>query len=356
MNVLLTGATGFLGTMIANRLAEKDHAVYTLIRNVTKAEEWLETLPSKTQNAVHFVYGDLMKPSGGLTEQRIGELSGEIDSVIHSAAYLSFDDTERDKVFQINYEGTKELLRLSERLNVSTFLHVSTAYTLGKNDTGIETLYKPEDQDFVNVYEESKCYAEHEVMAYQNRFHVAVLRPAIIVGNSETGQADSTFGLYGVMRAVELMKRHVQKRLSKIDSFKIVVNEADKTHLVPVDYVADLVTGALTESENGTIYHLTNPLPPTNGLIMSAIRDGFNFPELEWISFDKTDQLTKLEQKMNEPLAVFEPYLSRTVDFTDENTRLLLNRLNMNSLKMDREMLDRIVSGFRNRNTEPEHV
>lgn len=357
MNVLLTGATGFLGTDIAERLAKKGHTVYTLIRNEAKANDWLRTLSSKTQEAVRFVIGDLMKPSGGLTETRITALSGEIDSVIHSAAYLSFDASERDRVFQINYDGTKELLHLADRLDVKTFLHVSTAYTLGRDNAGVESLYAPDNRDFVNAYEESKCYAEHEVMAYQDRFHVAVLRPAIIVGNSKTGEADSTFGLYGVMRAVELMKRHVQKKhRSTLDSFKIVISEKDKTHLVPVDYVADIVTGALTNSSNGSIYNITNPSPPTNGMIMSAIRDGFNFKELEWISFNETDQLSKLEQKMNEPLAVFEPYLNRTIDFADKNTKVLLERMHLSSLAMDRDMLDRIVSGFRNRHTEPERV
>lgn len=357
MNVLLTGATGFLGTIITNRLAEKGHDVYTLIRNEAKAAEWLATLPVQTQRAVHFVYGDLMKPSGGLTDKRIGQLKDKVDSVIHSAAYLSFDDNERETVFQINHQGTKELLNLSERLNIATFLHVSTAYTLGRGEEGLETLYNPENREFVNAYEESKCYAEHDVMSYQNKFHVAILRPAIIVGNSETGDADSTFGLYGVMRAVELMKRHVQKqRGPKPDSIKIVVSEDEKTHLVPVDYVAEIVTGALTKSVNGSVYNVTNPHPPTNGMIMTAIRDGFNFQELEWIPFSQTEKLTKLEQKMNDPLAVFEPYLNRTIDFADKNTRFLLDRLQLNSLAMDREMLDRIVAGFQKRNSEPEHV
>ncbi|SES31030.1 SDR family NAD(P)-dependent oxidoreductase [Salisediminibacterium halotolerans] len=357
MNVLLTGATGFLGTIITNRLAEKGYEIYALIRNETKAKDWLDTLSLNTKKAVHFVYGDLLKPSGGLTDKRINELTGKIDSVIHSAAYLSFDDNERETVFQINRQGTRELLKLAEKLDISTFLHVSTAYTLGRGKEGFEALYQPENREFVNAYEESKCYAEHDVMSYQEKFHVAVLRPAIIVGNSETGDADSTFGLYGVMRAVELMKRHVQKqRNSKLDSFKIVVSDEEKTHLVPVDYVAEIVTGALTKSVNGSVYNVTNPYPPTNGMIMSAIRDGFDFQELEWVSFDQTEQLTKLEQKMNEPLAVFEPYLNRTIDFSEKNTRALLDRLQLNSLAMDRAMLDRIVAGFRHRNEQPEHV
>ena len=357
MNVLVTGATGFLGTVLVNRLAGKGHTVYTLIRNRERAEAWLDGLPNVTQRAVRLVEGDVMKPLAGLEESQIRELKGSIDTVIHSAAYLSFDEAERERVFESNLEGTKGLLDAAERLDVRQFLHVSTAYTLGMDDAGAETLYETEGREFVNAYEESKCHAEHEVLSRTDRYHVAILRPAIIVGDSETGEADSTFGLYGVMRAVELMKRHSEKSRTKAaDASTIVVSEEDETHLVPVDYVADVTVGAVTESENGCIYHVTNPNPPTNGMIMKAIQKGFDFPELKWVPFEAADHLSRLEQKMNEPLAVFEPYLNRTISFSHDNTNALLKRMNHPPLAMDSDMLERIVKGYRNRHVKAEEV
>lgn len=357
MNVFVTGATGFLGTVLIKRLAGKGHTVYTLIRNRERAEDWLDGLPKKTQEAVRFVEGDVMKPLAGLQESQIDALKGTIDTVIHSAAYLSFDASERERVLESNFEGTKGLLDAAERLGVRQFLHVSTAYTLGMDDVGVETLYETKGREFVNAYEESKCHAEHEVLSRQDRFCVAILRPAIIVGDSETGEADSTFGLYGVMRAVELMKRHSEKdRTKAADASTIVVSDEDETHLVPVDYVADLIVGAVTESENGLIYHVTNPNPPTNGMIMKAIQKGFEFPELTWVPFEAADRLSRLEQKMNEPLAVFEPYLNRTIAFSHDNTDRLLKRMNHPPLNMDSAMLERIVRGYRKRHVNAEEV
>ncbi|PYZ93456.1 short-chain dehydrogenase [Salipaludibacillus keqinensis] len=350
MNVFVTGGTGFLGMDLVNRLVEEGHDVYVLVRSQKKADQLFNRLSQKEQEQVHIIEGDLGKEKLGLSVVNMKELTGTIDAVYHSAAYLSFDPNDRDALFEINVQGTKNLLALAEQMQVSKFIHVSTAYTLGDRKEGFEQLY-PLDSNFVNAYEESKCHAEHAVMSYQDRFDVHIMRPAIIIGDSETGEADTNFGMYGVMRAVELLKKKMARSRDSLSDkkMKILVGLEDTTHIVPVDYITKLLVAGLTRAKKNHVYNLVNPSPPDNHLIMEAIKEGMDFQAIELIPYEDYSTLSLEELKLNEPLQVFKPYLNRTIYFHDDNTRDLLAKANEPSLEMDRPMLLRIVRGFRDR-------
>ncbi|WP_188207910.1 SDR family oxidoreductase [Alkalibacillus aidingensis] len=345
MNILITGGTGFLGTILVKRLVQKQHQVYVLVRNQSKLEALYKHFNEQERQQIKVVEGDLLDENLGISSSVLAELAKKIDAIYHTAAYLSFDEEERQRVFDINLTGTKRVLELATSLDVDKFIHVSTAYTLGEQTIGEEKLHST-NRSFVNTYEESKCHAEHLVMSYQGQMNVMIMRPAIIIGDSFTGEADTTFGLYGILRTVKLLKKKVERKGEPKQNFRLLIEKDTVSNLVPVDFVINMLMLGLTYGEDGKIYHITNPNPPTNGEIFDAIRKGLDFPHVEIVSYSEANELTEEERKLNQPLEVFEQYLNRSITFKRENTKRLLKQANEADLSMDQEMLLRIIKGF----------
>ncbi|WP_253719429.1 SDR family oxidoreductase, partial [Staphylococcus aureus] len=103
---------------------------------------------------------------------------------------------------------------------------------------------------------------------------VSIFRPSIIVGDSETGEADSEFTLYGFMRALDVFKRRIARSSDKADVIYRVVGSKNATsNFVPVNYVADILALAASKAEAGKIYNITNPSPATNYDLLSLIKN-----------------------------------------------------------------------------------
>jgi nucleoside-diphosphate-sugar epimerase len=347
MNILITGATGFLGKQLTLKLLSEGHNVYALARNKRKGEKLKLEVPSTVERNLTIIEGNLSEKQAGVSEEQIQALQGKIDTVYHSAAYLSFDEEERDKTFRINVDGTQHIIELAKEIHAPNFFYVSTAYTLGTKLHATETLHS-KDQSFVNAYEESKCHAEHLVCSYKNTFHIKIFRPSIILGNSKTGEADTSFALYGVIRGLEILKkRTARKKELQRRTYKFLCTEETSQNFIPVDYVVDVLTAALKTDHAETIYHITNSNPPTNRLLFEMIKEKLNFPNIEMVPSDYDGELTKEEQMFNAPMSVFRPYWSKNISFNDENTQELLRKSGLNHLDMDKAMIERILYGNR---------
>ncbi|WP_240620438.1 SDR family NAD(P)-dependent oxidoreductase [Peribacillus acanthi] len=346
MNIFITGATGFLGSNLVKKLVEEHHDVYVLVRNQNKLESLYKKLNVNHRNQIHVIEGELSREYLGIPSSILHKMMGKIDAIYHMAAFLSFDEEKREEVLDMNIKGTQYVLDLAEILKVKKFIHVSTAYTLGTRIKGLETLY-PLDSTFINSYEESKCHAEHLVMSYKEVFDVMIMRPAIIIGDSNTGEADTTFGLYGILRTVELLKKRVQKRdtLGQ-ENYRLVIEKDTVSNLVPVNYVTKALVLGLKHGRKNTIYNITNPKAPTNEIVFEAIREGLEFPFITIVSQSQIGVLTDYEMKLNQPLEVFKDYLNRSIIFESDNTRELLEIENEAELNLDKEMLLRIIKGF----------
>jgi nucleoside-diphosphate-sugar epimerase len=355
MTILLTGATGFVGKQLTLSLLENGHKVYALVRNPRKAENLLTSMPFHLREQLHLVEGDITQEQAGISEEILQSLTQKIETVYHMAAYLSFKDNEKEKTFRINLDGTKNILELAKRFKVKRFFHVSTAYTLGEKSEAKEELH-PVDQKFNNYYEESKCQAEHLVFRYNEFFKVNIFRPSIIIGDSRTGEADSTFALHGIIRSFELLKRRGERQKDPRNSFKFLCNKEVPQNFVPVDYVVAVLTAALSHSKENAIYHITNPNPPTNQLIFDQIRDALEMWNIEMVPTDYQGELTKEEIKFNEPISVFYPYWERSLDFDDYNTKLMLKVGEIKPLNLTEDSLRRIITGNKDTKRETLHA
>ncbi|NLP50428.1 SDR family oxidoreductase [Bacillus sp. RO1] len=344
MNIFLTGATGFLGGRLIRNLLEGEHTVYILARNMKKATALKENLPDSLQERVTILKGDIVKPEFGLSADQFAAITNKIDIFYHLAALVKFDHHLRDTLMEMNYQGTKHALEVATTIGVKRFIHVSTAYTVGVSNAGKEELYNLQ-QNFNNPYEESKALAEHEVMRYQGVMDVSIFRPAIIVGDSKTGEADSNFTLYGFMRGLEIFKRKLERKNYE-EKVHLIGSKDGTSNLVPVDYVADILTIAAQKAEKNTIYNITNPTPPTNREILETIKEHLQFHSLGIYEKDTNFSLTSVELQLNSMIDVFGPYLDRSISFSDQNTQKLLKDSPVSHLNMTKEILEIIIRAY----------
>ncbi|MBM7580935.1 SDR family NAD(P)-dependent oxidoreductase [Jeotgalibacillus terrae] len=342
MNIMLTGATGFVGSKLMLSLLDKGHTLYPVVRSRKKINQFIEKIPSDQTERIHPVEGDITQPDFGITEAE--SLNGKIDILYHTAAFLSFDPKDREKTFTANVDGTAHALELAEKLQIPALYHVSTAYTSGLSDIAAEEIHSTE-RAFVNDYEESKNHAEHIVWEKRNEMKISIFRPSIIVGDTSTGEADTTFALYGLLKAVALLKKLIARgRVSEDKMIKLLCDPEAANNVVPVNYVVDVLTAAADHAEAGTIYHISNNKAPDNATVMEWIREESGVENLS-VTADAVD-LSEEDAVINAPMSVFHSYLSRTVVFQDPNTKALLEAAGYPAFELTDQQYQMLISTY----------
>lgn len=254
---LLTGATGFVGMeLLAQLAAADDRPVLALVRAADQeaADARLAAVraavfghPDAHAERIRAVPGDLERSRLGLSARRRVELAATVGEVVHSAASVSFAaDLASSRA--VNVEGTRRVLDLARELpGLRRMVHVSTAYVAGdrRGACGPELLDPAGPHR--NPYERSKAEAEALSRAAMGDLPLAVARPSIVVGHSQTGWTSSFNVLYGPLRAFAA------------GVLPVVPGRADApVDVVPVDHVARGVLALLrAEDGSGRTVHLT---------------------------------------------------------------------------------------------------
>jgi nucleoside-diphosphate-sugar epimerase len=233
MTVLVTGASGFLGSHIAERLVRRGDRVRCLVRS-TSQTDFLEEL------GVELVRGDITDAPG-----LVGAFDG-VDTVYHAAAMVD-DWGPWEKFRTVTINGTRNMLKAASAAGVGRFLHVSTdgVYKLSDLPKGVneespfETHFGPLD-----YYRRSKTAAEKVA----RRFHdsgsvqVSIVRPALILGERDAAMLPSLIAFL------------------KSKSASVV---GDGTNRLPIVYagdVADLcILAATSPNGAGRTYNAVNP-------------------------------------------------------------------------------------------------
>jgi dihydroflavonol-4-reductase len=169
MKVLLTGATGYIGRKLAAALVEAGHYVTAFVRPTSNRAG----LP----DGIQFAEGDM------LDEASLKRAVEGHEAVIHLAAYFDFFPSDEELMFEVNVEGTKNILNACAGTTVGRFIYCSTTEAMGgvrfppgDEETELRPLYS---------YGESKVKAERairEISANTGIDHV-ILRSTGVVGD-----------------------------------------------------------------------------------------------------------------------------------------------------------------------------
>ena len=173
--VFVTGGTGFLGAYIIKELVYKGIPV----RAIRRSNNLPSFIPAAVLNEVQWIEGDVLDLVG------LDEAMDGVDTVIHSAAKVSFNGRERKEMFRVNIEGTANVVNVAIEKNIRHFIHVSSVAALGRKTNGtIVTEEKQWEESKVNTnYAISKYQAEMEVWrAIGEGLHAVIVNPSTILG------------------------------------------------------------------------------------------------------------------------------------------------------------------------------
>jgi thioester reductase-like protein/NADP-dependent 3-hydroxy acid dehydrogenase YdfG len=253
MRYVVTGGTGFIGRRVVSRILDRfpDAQVWVLVRreSLTRFEQLATCGDRPWGDRARPLVGDLTAPHLGLHDESFVDL-GTVDHVVHCAAIYDITVAE-DLQRAANVEGTRAVIALARRLG-ATLHHVSSIAVAGT----YRGEYTEDDfdvgQDLPTPYHRTKFEAEMLVRA-EPALRYRVYRPAVVVGDSRTGEMDKVDGPYYFFG--------ILAKLAVLPSFTpMVLPDTGRTNIVPVDYVVDALTELMhVPDRDGQTFHLTAP-------------------------------------------------------------------------------------------------
>jgi len=170
MNVLVSGANGFIGSHLVEALLERGYNVICLVRKTSNLK-WIRGLDTGIIFCESIVQKSLFDIIKGL----------KIDFVFHLAGLVRACNINH--YYRVNYLGTKNLVRACKEINppIKKFVYLSTLETCIPSDGGslISETTRPEP---ISDYGKSKLKGEEEVLRYKDSMPVVIIRPAGVFG------------------------------------------------------------------------------------------------------------------------------------------------------------------------------
>ncbi|HEX8102336.1 MAG TPA: SDR family oxidoreductase [Solirubrobacteraceae bacterium] len=275
MTYFVTGATGFIGRHLVERLLEREGDIHVLVR-----EGSMDKLQERMQGWARFgdtdrikpVAGDLGEASLGVSDEDRERLSGSIDHFFHLAAIYDMTADETRNAL-LNVGGTQNAVDLANALKAGTFHHVSSIAAAGMYEGHFTEDMFDEGQKLTHPYHRTKFESE-KIARERTQMPWRVYRPAIVIGHSKTGEMDKIDGPYYFFKAIQ------KARETLPPWFPLVGVEFGKTNVVPVDYVAAAMDHiAHQPGLDGQAFHLVNPKKQRAGDVMNSFARAAHAPQ-----------------------------------------------------------------------------
>ncbi|MDX6638214.1 MAG: hypothetical protein QOJ01_1725 [Solirubrobacterales bacterium] len=252
---LLTGYPGFIGSRLATKLLADDKKLRVIAIVEERMLEAAREAAAEAGDRLEVIAGDIGERGLGLAAEDLDRVLAEVELVFHLAAIYDLA-VPLEIAQRVNVDGTGNILELClSAKRLKRLAYVSTAYVSGRRTGKVYEHELVMGQQFKNHYESTKFQAEAWVRELMDQVPTTILRPAIVVGDSQTGETQKFDGPYFMLRAIA----EAESRGQPLVNFG---RAGAPFNVVPVDFIVDAIaTAAYDPLAVGETLHLVDPDP-----------------------------------------------------------------------------------------------
>src|SRR6195256_5068656 len=267
--IFLTGFPGFIASRLLRRLAREGGRFLLLVQPAfaERARQELEKITRESGRSIAdfaALSGDITAPNLGMSEADLARARSESTVLFHLAAIYDLA-VARDTALVVNLKGTQHVNEFARSLpRLRHYHYVSTCYVAGKRTGRILETELQHEAGFRNFYEETKYLAELSVAALKSDLPVTIHRPAVVCGDSRTGETAKYDGIYYLI--------HYLRKWPRGLTLLNIGNSEVRLNLVPIDFVIEaMVALAKDERAIGATVQLADPAPLTTHQLFAEI-------------------------------------------------------------------------------------
>ena len=276
MHYFVTGATGFIGKrLVKTLLARRGATVHFLLRRESEAKvPELLAYWGVGKNRALPVYGDLTAKRLGVSADDIKALKGQIDHLYHLAAVYDLQADEDTQV-AVNIEGTRAMVEFAKAIDAGHVHHVSSIAAAGL----YEGVFREDMFDEAEGLDHPYFMTKHEsekVVRTECKLPWTVYRPAMVVGDSTTGEMDKIDGPYYFFKLIQRMRQLLPPWMPSVGL------EGGRVNIVPVDFVVAAIDHISHKSAatSGRCYHLVDPMGYRIGDVLDIFSKAAHAPKM----------------------------------------------------------------------------
>ena len=275
MQYFVTGATGFIGKRLVKKLLErKGSVVYFLLRKESagKVAELRSYWGVSAARAVP-VFGDLTARKLGVATEDVKKLKGQIDHFHHLAAVYDLSaDTESQVA--VNIEGTRNTVEFAKAIDAGHFHHVSSIAAAGLYEGVFREDMFEEAEGLDHPYFLTKHESE-KILRQDCKMPWTVYRPAMVVGDSQTGEMDKIDGPYYFFKLIQRMRQLLPPWMPAVGL------EGGRVNIVPVDFVVNAINVISHQPSIGKkCFHLVDPVGYRVGDVLDIFSRAAHAPRM----------------------------------------------------------------------------
>ena len=276
MHYFVTGATGFIGKRLVKALlARRGATVSFLVRagSEGKVADLYKFWGVNKTRAIP-VAGDLTAKKLGVSAEDIKGLKGTVDAVYHLAAVYDLSADEESQV-QVNIEGTRNMCEFAKAVDAKHVHHVSSIAAAGL----YEGVFREDMFDEAEGLDHPYFMTKHEsekIVRKECKVPWTVYRPAMVVGDSTTGEMDKIDGPYYFFKVIQRMRQILPPWMPAVGL------EGGRVNIVPVDFVVaalDHISHNVKDLK-GKCYHLVDPVGYRVGDVLDIFSKAAHAPKM----------------------------------------------------------------------------